>query len=664
MVYFVVGTDRASVGTVRATLTPRVNSSRRFQLVHFHNNDGLRGIQSKMRQYGGPEVEVRGGTSVLCRAEGEESSASPQDPQDEDPMDTDDDKNTEPQQLSSMRRRKKKASSEQQEGLSLENFNPIAMGRKSRKAFDSVVAADGENLTLEDLNPISMGKRSRKVFDDVWSQLQKIGGPSRGSIDLEYGDALPEVFDSPQATTTTVLVVGATGRVGKVLVRKLLLRGYAVRALVRRRAALSNPEEDDDAMESIPQSVEVIEGDVGDYAACRKAVEGVDKVLFCAAARSTLTADLNRVDSDGVGMIARALQDSRNAMARKSGSIAASSKPSVADFGKEEDQEAWDIMHVGPAPEEMEGSGFYAETRRKALSRARDSADAFINDDDHLVFEGAVYSRNGYAIVGADLDMATKTAMGSSDGLVMRIKGDGQTYTALLETEDGRTFCYRFKTGLGFATVRIPFTLFGPEVISSDDQSLNILEPREIAVIGIKFEPNKKAVDQLTLPGQNMYDNSANRFSLEVDWIKALPGGVETDFILVSCGGAERSEWGYDESARERVVSAKRKGEAVLRSTGLGYTIVRPGALVEEAGGYKALVFDQGNRITQPVACADVADVCLKALHDPLARNKTFEVCWEYTPEQGLENYELVAHLPDKANNYLSPALATLQSNT
>lgn len=33
----------------------------------------------------------------------------------------------------------------------------------------------------------------------------------------------------------------------------------------------------------------------------------------------------------------------------------------------------------------------------------------------------------------------------------------------------------------------------------------------------------------------------------------------------------------------------------------------------------------QGERITQGISCADVADVCLKALHDPVARNKTFE---------------------------------------
>ena len=72
----------------------------------------------------------------------------------------------------------------------------------------------------------------------------------------------------------------------------------------------------------------------------------------------------------------------------------------------------------------------------------------------------------------------------------------------------------------------------------------------------------------------------------------------------------------------------------------------------------------QGNRITQGISCADVADVCIKSLHALSARNKTFEVCYEYTPESGLEMYELVAHLPAKSNNYLAPALSNLQKNT
>lgn len=45
---------------------------------------------------------------------------------------------------------------------------------------------------------------------------------------------------------------------------------------------------------------------------------------------------------------------------------------------------------------------------------------------------------------------------------------------------------------------------------------------------------------QVTLPGQSMFDQSANRFRLELDWVKALPGGIETDFVLVSCAGTPR----------------------------------------------------------------------------------------------------------------------------
>ena len=560
-------------------------------------------------------------------------------------------------------RRRRSRNRQPAKPVTFDDFNPISLGRKSRQAFDSVVAADGENLRLDDLNPISMGRRSRKVFDDVWSQLQRIGGPSRASADFG-DDLLPETFDAVKAEDSSVLVVGATGRVGRILVRKLLIRGYKVKALVRRRGDGRVEEGDEDVMESIPQSVEVVEGDLGDYKACRKAVEGVDKVIFCAAARSTISSDVNRVDAEGVGMITRAFQDMRNAAYRRAGMVAPTAKRIVADFGKEADQESWDIMHCGPDEEDLEGSGYYAQTRRKALSKARDIADAYINEDNHLVFDGAVYSRNAYAIVGADLDDDTLESIAASDGLVMRMLGDGQTYSALLEVEDGRVFQHRFKSQVGFATVRIPWTLFSPQKISEDNPEENLFDPSEIAAIGIQFEPSKKAMEEVAVSAPGMYDNAANRFKLEIDWIKALPGGIETDFVLVSCGGAQRSEWSFDESVRDRVVTAKRKGESLLRSSGLGYTIVRPGALVEEAGGYKALVFDQGNRITQPVACADVADVCLKALHDPTARNKTFEVCWEYTPEQGLEMYELVAHLPDKSNNYLTPALSVLQSNT
>ncbi|KAK9122468.1 hypothetical protein Sjap_012070 [Stephania japonica] len=71
--------------------------------------------------------------------------------------------------------------------------------------------------------------------------------------------------------------------------------------------------------------------------------------------------------------------------------------------------------------------------------------------------------------------------------------------------------------------------------------------------------------------------------------------GQETDFVLVSCAGL-----GIEPSRREQVIKAKKD-----------------------------------------ISCADVADICVKALHDSTARNKSFDVCYEYMAKQGEELYEL-----------------------
>lgn len=65
--------------------------------------------------------------------------------------------------------------------------------------------------------------------------------------------------------------------------------------------------------------------------------------------------------------------------------------------------------------------------------------------------------------------------------------------------------------------------------------------------------------------------------------------------ILVSCAGGDQKSLSLLErdETRERVLAAKRLGEETLRRSGISYSIIRPGPLVEEPGGYKALVFDQ-----------------------------------------------------------------------
>jgi uncharacterized protein YbjT (DUF2867 family) len=67
-----------------------------------------------------------------------------------------------------------------------------------------------------------------------------------------------------------VLVIGATGTVGKEVVRVLLRRGASVTALLRARPRGA----------SLPEAVEVVTGDLGDADAVRRAVERAGVVFF------------------------------------------------------------------------------------------------------------------------------------------------------------------------------------------------------------------------------------------------------------------------------------------------------------------------------------------------------------------------------------------------
>ena len=159
--------------------------------------------------------------------------------------------------------------------------------RKARKRRDG--GAQQSTGGLEDVNPVALGRKSRAAFNQVFKRLTSltsIPGQSgsvmdEGTLDagvydeeLLSGSSVGE-YETPNAKFTTVLVTGATGRVGRVLIRKLLLRGYTVKALVRRES---------DA-EKLPGLVRVIVGDVGDKETIRTAAAGVNKVIYCASAR-------------------------------------------------------------------------------------------------------------------------------------------------------------------------------------------------------------------------------------------------------------------------------------------------------------------------------------------------------------------------------------------
>ncbi len=74
------------------------------------------------------------------------------------------------------------------------------------------------------------------------------------------------------------------------------------------------------------------------------------------------------------------------------------------------------------------------------------------------------------------------------------------------------------------------------------------------------------------------------------------------------------------------ILAAKFKGETALRASGVSYTIVRPGGLVDEAGGKAAVDFLQGDTANGRIPRADVATACIEALGRKSALGKTFEI--------------------------------------
>jgi len=91
------------------------------------------------------------------------------------------------------------------------------------------------------VNPVGLGRRSRQVFDEVWRKFSRLGQISSASSTalaeeeqavLIRGGPMCE-FTVPGAQDTTVLVVGATSRIGRIVVRKLMLRGYNVKVSIR-----------------------------------------------------------------------------------------------------------------------------------------------------------------------------------------------------------------------------------------------------------------------------------------------------------------------------------------------------------------------------------------------------------------------------------------------
>lgn len=533
------------------------------------------------------------------------------------------------------RRARKRQSRQQSPSGGLEDVNPVALGRKSRAAFDQVF----KRLTSLTSIPGQSGSVTDGAAydDDGVYDAELLSGSSVGE------------YETPNAKFTTVLVTGATGRVGRVLIRKLLLRGYTVKALVRRESDV----------ESLPGLVQVIVGDVGDKETIQNASAGVNKVIYCASAKTRVTSDLYNVDVEGVKNVVSCMQDYYHKLASRRAGRSAKSKVMLTNFKHPTAYETWAPRDAGAGDANADSDGRWAA----AAEMQRVNFDPLYPEDEDKPFKfasfnGFITSRTAKAEISASVaDLQADVDYATMEGLLFRLKGDGKRYSVMLTQDDGQRFRFSFNTTGGWQVIRMPFHKFvneGETSWGADGEAT--LDLTRVTDVGVRFDARK---NQRDVSMTDVMSGSNNMFDLTLEYVKAIPRGEEPDVILVSCFGAGLEEG----EEKERVLKMKRDGERVLRNSGVGYTIVRPGELVDEAGGGKALVFDQTERINTPISCADVADVCVKAMHDEQARNRSFDVGYEYEATES--EYELVTQVKSsKSGNYLTPALEVLERNT
>ncbi|XP_020090493.1 uncharacterized protein LOC109711719 isoform X5 [Ananas comosus] len=377
-------------------------------------------------------------------------------------------------------------------------------------------------LSLEGVNPVGLGRKSRQMFDEVWRKFSGLGQISRTpSTTAADGDSalLDSVlirggpmceFSIPGAQETTVLVVGATSKIGRIVIRKLMLRGYNVKALVRKA--------DPEVIDMLPRSVTIVVGDVGDLSTLKAAVEGCNKIIYCATARSAITGDLNRVDNQGVRNVTKAFLDYNNMLAQLRAGKSSKSKLLLAKFKSVESLDGWEVR---------QGTYFQDDVAAK-YDGGMDAKFEFTESGD-AVFSGYVFTRGGYVELSKQLSLPLGSTLDRYDGLLLSVGGNGRSYVLILEagpladTSQSKKYFARMTTKVGYCRVRIPFSSFRP--VKPEDPPL---DPFLVHTLTIRFEPRRqKPVDG---PGGSKQDPRS--FKLIMEYIKALPDGGDRIFLV------------------------------------------------------------------------------------------------------------------------------------
>jgi uncharacterized protein YbjT (DUF2867 family) len=466
---------------------------------------------------------------------------------------------------------------------------------------------------------------------------------------LNYFDVIPllgcikRIFGSDKSSEkvtkfngknmSVILVVGATGGVGKRVVSRLLDRDYRVRVLVR---------DGQKAKELFGERVEIFEGDLTIPATLTtQLMDRVSAVICCSGVR------VQPVEGDtptrekyyqGIKFYLPEVVDSpelveyqgiKNLVQLAKGELHPGEKI-IFDFSNN----SQDLKELWGAVDDVVMGGVSQSAIRLAEKRA--------------IFAGIVSTENngGFASVRTK-NFSPAWDLSEYEGIELRVLGDGKRYKFIARCEgnwDGIGYCYSFDTIYDYwLTIRIPFADLIPVFRAKtlpDASKFDSGKVYSMQLMLSKFEYN----------GQLNPKFQAGSFKLEIEYIKVYGGRPKSQFVMVSSAGVTRPGKPNLNLAEEPpavrmndqlggILTWKLRGEDVVRESSINYTIIRPCALTEKPGD-KLLEVAQGDTIKGEVSRDAIAQLCLEAIENKQALNKTFEV--RETSEQGVNNWDKI----------------------
>jgi len=431
-----------------------------------------------------------------------------------------------------------------------------------------------------------------------------------------FGGKVKTNLDKPNI----ILVVGGTGGVGKRVVQRLQQKGIKVRCLVRdakrARTILGN-------------SVELIEADLTIPETLTPAIfEDINAIICCSGTKvQPVEGDTPNREKyyQGIKFYMPEVVDVPELVEYKGIQNLINAAPKT--LRNSGDKVLFDFTQPTEAVKEIWGAlddivmGGMSESSLKLIPNA-------------ALFTGYVSTANSGGFVSVRTrNFEPPLNLSNYQGIELRVKGDGKRYKFIIRCNEGWDsvgYCYSFDTVYNIPiTIRIPFNQLIPVFRAKtlqEGQPFNSSQVFSLQLMLSKFEYDG-ALNPKFEPGL---------FQLEIESIKAYGGEILPRFIQVSSAGVTRpGKPGLnleEEPPAVRlneqlggILTWKLRGEEVIRSSGIPYTIIRPCALTEQPGG-SALIFDQGDTIKGQVSREDIAELCIQALTQPKACNTTFEV--------------------------------------